>query len=67
MSVDKNWIKTVMLMVKKVATEKPGKRKQPSVARVELSAGGCLHGYGRPVWSASDIGKYLGNGKPLVR
>ena len=46
-----------MLTIKKLATEKPGKSKQPNVARVEFRAGGCLHGHERPVWSASDIGQ----------
>ena len=36
----------------KTVTEKPGKIKQLKVARVELRAGGGLHGHHKPGWSA---------------
>ena len=52
-------LKTVALAVKrdKLVTEKPGKSKQPKVARVEFRTGGGLHRPEKPGWSAGGIEK----------
>ena len=41
----------------KLATEGPGKIKQPEVTRVELRAGGDFHRSEKLGWSAVDIEK----------
>ena len=52
-------LKTVAHAVKwdKQATKRPGKSKQPEVAKIELRAGGGLHRPEKPSWSAGGIEK----------
>ena len=42
------------------------KQKQSKVARVEIRAGGGLHGPEKPGWSAGDMEQYPGNVKPIT-
>ena len=56
-------LKTVALAVKIKSLKKLAKVKQPKVARVELRAGGGLHGPEKLGWSAGGKEKYPGKVK----
>ena len=50
--------------MRQTSNRKPDKSKLPKVARVELKAGGCLHGLEK--LEESDIEKWRRSEEPLV-